>query len=92
MDSMAWLAQSGMFLMLGLLITPSELGQHLLPALLVALFLMLVARPAAVWVSLIPFIFTWREKLFIAWTGLRGAHCPGGVPAVGRCGRDPPAV
>ncbi|WP_244168497.1 potassium/proton antiporter [Alloalcanivorax xenomutans] len=73
MDSMAWLAQSGMFLMLGLLITPSELGQHLLPALMVALFLMLVARPVSVWVSLIPFIFTWREKLFIAWTGLRGA-------------------
>ncbi|MBF1803223.1 potassium/proton antiporter [Alcanivorax sp. ST75FaO-1] len=73
MDSMAWLAQSGMFLMLGLLVTPSELGKSLVDALLVALFLMLVARPIAVWASLLPFRFTWREELFIAWTGLRGA-------------------
>ncbi len=73
MDSMAWLAQSGMFLMLGLLVTPSELGKSLVDALLVAVFLMLVARPVAVWASLLPFRFTWREELFIAWTGLRGA-------------------
>ncbi|MFP1677328.1 potassium/proton antiporter [Alloalcanivorax sp. C16-2] len=73
MDSMAWLAQSGMFLMLGLLVTPSELGKSLVDALLVAVFLMLVARPIAVWASLLPFRFTWREELFIAWTGLRGA-------------------
>ncbi|MBM1142446.1 potassium/proton antiporter [Alcanivorax sp. ZXX171] len=73
MDSMAWLAQSGMFLMLGLLVTPSELGKSLVDALLVSVFLMLVARPIAVWASLLPFRFTWREELFIAWTGLRGA-------------------
>lgn len=73
MDTLAWLAQSGMFLMLGLLINPSELGNRLLDALLVAFFLMLVARPVAVGLCLIPFRFNWREKLFIAWTGLRGA-------------------
>ena len=73
MDSMAWLAQSGMFLLLGLLITPSELGDRLIDALLVAAFLMLIARPVGVWLCLIPFRFGWREKLFIAWTGLRGA-------------------
>lgn len=73
MDSMAWLAQSGMFLMLGLLVTPSEMGDSLVHALMVAAFLMLVARPFAVWISLLPFRFGWREELFIAWTGLRGA-------------------
>ncbi|MCC4307434.1 potassium/proton antiporter [Alcanivorax marinus] len=73
MDSMAWLAQSGMFLMLGLLVTPSEMGNSLVDALMVAAFLMIVARPLSVWVSLLPFRFSWREELFIAWTGLRGA-------------------
>ncbi|MFP1681885.1 potassium/proton antiporter [Alloalcanivorax sp. C16-1] len=73
MDSMAWLAQSGMFLMLGLLVTPSEMGDSLVDALMVAAFLMIVARPLSVWVSLRPFRFSWREELFIAWTGLRGA-------------------
>lgn len=74
MDSVAWLAQSGMFLMMGLLINPSELaGGRLFNALLVAAFLMLVARPVAVWLCLMPFRYTWREKTFIAWTGLRGA-------------------
>jgi len=73
MDSMAWLAQSGMFLMLGLLVTPSEMGDSLVDALMVAAFLMIVARPLSVWISLLPFRFSWREELFIAWTGLRGA-------------------
>lgn len=73
MDSMAWLAQSGMFLILGLLVTPSRLTDNIFWALAVAAFLMLLARPLAVWVSLLPFRFTWREKTFIAWTGLRGA-------------------
>lgn len=74
MDSMAWLAQSAMFLLLGLLVTPSELlGPVLVVAVIVAFFLMLVARPLAVLVCLLPFDFGWREQSFIAWTGLRGA-------------------
>lgn len=73
MDSMAWLAQSGMFLLLGLLVTPSTLGDRVGEALLIALFLMLLARPISVWLCLLPFHFDWREKLFISWTGLRGA-------------------
>jgi potassium/hydrogen antiporter len=73
MDSMAWLAQSGMFLLLGLLVTPSTLGVHGKEAMLIALFLMFVARPLAVWLCLLPFHFDWREKLFVSWTGLRGA-------------------
>jgi cell volume regulation protein A len=73
MDGMAWLAQSGMFLLLGLLVTPSELVQLLLPALGVAAFLMFVARPVAVWACLAPFRFRARETWYVAWVGLRGA-------------------
>ncbi len=73
MNSMAWLAQSAMFLLLGLLVTPADLLDYLLPGVLIALFLMLVARPIAVWLALLPFTFNIREKTFIAWTGLRGA-------------------
>lgn len=73
MDSLAWLAQSGMFLLLGLLVTPHELGNHGGPSLLIAGFLMFIARPLAVWLCLLPFPFGWREKVFVSWTGLRGA-------------------
>ncbi|TWG80997.1 potassium/proton antiporter (CPA1 family) [Cupriavidus gilardii J11] len=73
MDGMAWLAQSGMFLLLGLLVTPHRIWDVALPAAGVALFLMLVARPLAVWIALLPFRFNTREKGFIAWMGLRGA-------------------
>ncbi|MDF1780843.1 MAG: potassium/proton antiporter [Alcanivoracaceae bacterium] len=73
MDSLAWLAQSGMFLLLGLLVTPHELDNHGWPALFIAGFLMFIARPLAVWLCLLPFPFGWREKLFVSWTGLRGA-------------------
>jgi cell volume regulation protein A len=73
MDAMAWLAQSAMFLLLGLLVTPTELTGNLGVAVAIALFLILVARPVAVALCLVPFDFDWREKSFIAWTGLRGA-------------------
>jgi cell volume regulation protein A len=73
MDGYAWMAQAGMFLLLGLLVTPTEALRTLLPALGVAAVLMLLARPAAVWLCLRPFHFPPHEIGFIAWVGLRGA-------------------
>src|ERR1700730_8108260 len=73
LDAVTWLAQIVMFVLLGLLAWPDRLAEHALPALAVALTLMMFARPAAVFLCLAPFRFSWREKLFIAWVGLRGA-------------------
>src|SRR5262249_13367358 len=73
LDAAPWLAQVVMFVLLGLLASPQRLGSSVAPAIAVALVLMLVARPAAVFLCLVPFRFNWREKIFIAWTGLRGA-------------------
>jgi cell volume regulation protein A len=72
-DGIAWLGQITMFLVLGLLVTPTELIKLAPVALAIALVLMLIARPLAVWLSLLPFRFPRGETLFISWVGLRGA-------------------
>lgn len=73
LDAITWLMQIMMFVLLGLLVWPGRLGDNLVGAIVVALTLMLIARPAAVFLCLWPFKFQWREKLFISWVGLRGA-------------------
>ncbi len=72
-DGLAWLSQIVMFLMLGLLVTPTTLVAEIGPAILVTATLMLVARPVAVWLCVAPFRFSLQETAFIAWVGLRGA-------------------
>jgi cell volume regulation protein A len=73
LDAVTWLAQIVMFVLLGLLAWPHRLADSLYGSMSVALVLMLVARPAAVFLCLAPFKFQWREMLFISWVGLRGA-------------------
>ncbi|MDM9620196.1 potassium/proton antiporter [Rhizobium sp. S96] len=72
-DGMTWLAQIIMFLVLGLLATPSQFPAIAIPAVLLALFLIFIARPLAIWLSLLPFDYTQQEIGFVAWVGLRGA-------------------
>jgi potassium/hydrogen antiporter len=72
-DAFAWLSQIVLFLMLGLLVTPSALIPSLGSSLAVAAVLMLVARPVAVALCLFPFQYTALEIAFISWVGLRGA-------------------
>jgi cell volume regulation protein A len=85
-EGAAWLAQIGLFVMLGLLATPADLGGSILPALGVGLALLVLARPASVLVSLLPFQLraswlpawwhfptTGRERALLSWAGLRGA-------------------
>jgi potassium/hydrogen antiporter len=72
-DGLAWLMQILMFLVLGLLVFPSKLVPEALPSLALALVLVFIARPAAVFVALAFSRRKTNEKHFIAWTGLRGA-------------------
>ncbi|MCC9620954.1 potassium/proton antiporter [Thalassospira sp. MA62] len=68
-----WLAQIAMFVTLGLLATPSEFGTVIIPGVILALVLVFVARPLAVWLCLMFFDFSRNDTAFISWVGLRGA-------------------
>lgn len=72
-EGLGWLAQIGLFVILGLLVTPSSLPREVLPAVVVGLVLLLVARPLAVLCCLLPFRISLPEQAFLSWAGLRGA-------------------
>jgi cell volume regulation protein A len=72
-EGMAWLAQIGLFILLGLLASPARLLDALPYALLVGGALTLVARPVSVMLCATPFRVPWRDQAFISWAGLRGA-------------------
>jgi potassium/hydrogen antiporter len=72
-DGIGWLMQIAMFLILGLLVFPSQLPSVAGPGLALAAVLMLVARPVAVWLSLLGRSWNARERWLVSWVGLRGA-------------------
>ncbi|KXS39333.1 MAG: cell volume regulation protein A [Halomonadaceae bacterium T82-2] len=73
-DGFAWLSQIGLFLVLGLLVSPREMLSYALPGAALSFVLIFLARPLAVVLAIKPFFrFRWREVVFIAWVGLRGA-------------------
>jgi cell volume regulation protein A len=72
-EGLGWIAQIGMFVLLGLLVTPHEMGDDIMPALVIGLVLTMVARPLSVVVSLLPFRIPWQEQTLLSWAGLRGA-------------------
>ncbi|PZH07049.1 potassium/proton antiporter [Streptomyces sp. NTH33] len=72
-EGLGWIAQIGMFVLLGLLVTPHELADDIWPALVIGLVLTVIARPLGVVASLLPFRVPWREETLMSWAGLRGA-------------------
>jgi cell volume regulation protein A len=72
-DGIAWLMQIVMFLALGLLVFPSQLASAFVPGLLAALFLIFIARPVSVLLTLLPWKMPMNEKALVSWVGLRGA-------------------
>jgi cell volume regulation protein A len=72
-EGLAWVAQIGLFVMLGLLVSPSRLGAAVLPAVVVGLGLLLLARPLSVIASTVAFRTPLRQQVFLSWAGLRGA-------------------
>lgn len=72
-EGFAWLAHIVLFLMLGLLVTPHDLVPYIGSSIVVAVVLIVIARPVGVFACLLPFRFSWRESAFASWVGLRGA-------------------
>ncbi|HEY9374976.1 MAG TPA: potassium/proton antiporter [Streptomyces sp.] len=72
-EGLGWIAQIGMFVLLGLLVTPHNLGEDFWAAMIIGLVLTVVARPLSVLAGLLPFRIPWQEQALMSWAGLRGA-------------------
>jgi potassium/hydrogen antiporter len=72
-EGLGWLAQIGLFVLLGLLVDPAQLPREIGNALVIGLVLLVLARPLSVALCLLPFRFPPREQIFLSWAGLRGA-------------------
>ena len=72
-EGLGWLAQIGLFVLLGLFASPSRLLETLVPGLVAGAVVLLLARPVSVVLSMLPFKLPWREQAFLSWAGLRGA-------------------
>ncbi|MEU5363381.1 potassium/proton antiporter [Streptomyces sp. NPDC005925] len=72
-EGLGWIAQIGMFVLLGLLVSPRELGDDILPAIVIGLVLTMIARPLSIVLGLLPFRVPWQQQALLSWAGLRGA-------------------
>jgi potassium/hydrogen antiporter len=72
-EGMGWLAQIGLFVLLGLFVSPPRLLDAIVPALVAGVVLLVAARPLSVLASAVPFRVHWRDQVFLSWAGLRGA-------------------
>ena len=72
-EGTGWLAQIGLFVLLGLYASPARLVEAVVPAVVAGTVLVLAARPLSVIAAAAPFRVPWREQAFLAWSGLRGA-------------------
>ena len=72
-DCISWIMQIVLFFMLGLLSFPSKIFNIIGISVSISLFMILIARPVSTFVTLFPFKYSFKEKLFISWVGLRGA-------------------
>jgi cell volume regulation protein A len=72
-EGLGWLSQIGLFVLLGLFMSPERLLDAIVPGLVAGLVVTFLARPISVAVSMTPFRMPWREQAFLSWAGLRGA-------------------